>query len=147
MNSVRLPLTATIHMSCTLRAGGKDFDATAFAATTSLPVCSVYQRGQPTTLGGGSQQHTTSGINIDVSEADFDDLTGQIRDALAFLHKHAEELGRLSNQVGIEGVSLDFGLSQRDVPAQFCYFPPDLLLATGQHQIGLEVSLYAISDE
>ena len=66
----------------------------------------------------------------------------QIRDAIKFLERHKRQLRRLSRLPGVETLTLDFGVARRDVPAQFDYFPPNLLLAAGKLGIGLELSWY-----
>ena len=48
---------------------------------------------------------------------------------------------------GVEQLTLDFGIADREVAAQFDYFPPELLLAAGQLGIGIEISRYHLSND
>jgi hypothetical protein len=81
-------------------------------------------------------------VNIQVSGADFANLKGQIRDSVSFLSRHRVALRRLKQIEGVEDLTLDFGVADRDVAAQFDYFPPDLIAAAGSLGIGIEVSRY-----
>jgi hypothetical protein len=84
-------------------------------------------------------------VHILVSPASFTNSKRQIRDALKFLEVHKRELARLTRVLGVESITLDFGIADRNLAAQFEYFPPDLLLAAGKLGIGIEVSLYQVS--
>jgi hypothetical protein len=130
-------------MSCVLRASGKTFASREYAARTSLPVLKVYARGEPRFRSKpDGKKNQRSGVNISVSDADFTNLKRQIRDAIAFLARHKRALSRLRRSEGLEDLTLDFGVADRDVAAQFDYFPADLLLAAGRLGIGIEVSRY-----
>lgn len=74
-------------MSCTLRAGGTNFDVDSFLATSSLTPCAVFRRGEPKFPASNPKGRIceTSCFNLNVSDAEFGDETGQIRDALIFL--------------------------------------------------------------
>lgn len=133
-------------MPCVLRASGKNFKSDQFAKSTSLPICAVYRKGDskiPKKIN--RKRWSTSGINVEVSNADFDNPGEQVNDALKFLDKYKKELKRLAKYPGVEFMTLDFGFAQLDVVAQYEYFPPELLQAAGQLGIGLEISLYQIS--
>ena len=47
----------------------------------------------------------------------------------------------------VEIATLDFGISQRDVAAQFDYFQPELVRIAGKLGLGLELSQYSIDNE
>ncbi|MFZ2490148.1 MAG: hypothetical protein WA208_01555 [Thermoanaerobaculia bacterium] len=81
-------------------------------------------------------------MNIEVSDADFTNLKRQIRDAVSFLARNRLALRRLARIAGVEELTLDFGIAERDVGAQFDYFPPELITAAGSHGIGIEISRY-----
>jgi hypothetical protein len=131
-------------MPCVLRVSGKDFASKAYARRTGLPVVATYERGEaraPKTQPDG-KKHTTSGVNVHVSNGDFNDLKRQVRDAVRFLSRHRGALRRLKRIPGVEDLTLDFGVADRDVAAQFDYFPPELIAAAGSLGIGIEVSRY-----
>ena len=74
---------------------------------------------------------TVSGFHADISAADFSNLQGQIADGLQFVEQNHDELVRLVNFPGVECVSVDFGIEERDVPAQSERFAPNLLRMLG----------------
>jgi hypothetical protein len=131
-------------MPCILRVSGKDFASRSYARRTTLPVIKVSVRGEPRlpkTKPNG-EKHKTSGVNVQVSNADFTNLKRQIRDAVTFLERHRRALRRLGRASGVERLTLDFGVADRGVAAQFDYFPPELIAAAGSLGIGIEVSRY-----
>jgi hypothetical protein len=131
-------------MSCVLRVSGKNFDARAYAQRSRLPIATVHVRGEPRlprTRPSG-ERHKTSGVVIDVSSADFESLKRQIKQAIRFLAAHRSALRGLRRVVGVETITLDFGVADRPVAAQFDYFPPELITAAGSLGIGLEISRY-----
>ena len=135
-------------MSCVLRANGSDFLVDRFLEHSDLIPCVVYRKGEPRSPASKPKGkiHETSGLNIDVSEADFDNLEGQIQDAISFLKQHKKELERLRKFPGVEGLALDFGIAKRDVIAQYDYFPPELLYLAGSLGIGIELSQYPVEN-
>ncbi|MGH9319843.1 MAG: hypothetical protein ACRD3V_08120 [Vicinamibacteria bacterium] len=134
-------------MSCVLRASGSDFDPESFLVDSELkPAASpIYRRGEPklTSEPDGSQWQS-SGFNVGVSEADFDDLAGQIRDAVRFLSQHEEELRRLGRFDGVESVCLEFAIDRKEVAVQSDVFDAELLWRAGALDIDLVVSHYAV---
>ena len=135
-------------MTCVLRVSGKHFASRSYAQRTALPVVSAYSRGEPrlARTKPNGKKHTTSGVNIQVSGADFTNLKRQIRDAVSFLARNRLALRRLTRIAGVEELTLDFGIADRDVLAQFDYFPPELIAAAGSLGIGIEVSRYRVSN-
>ena len=130
-------------MSCVLRVSGKQFASRAYAQRTSLPVIVAYVRGEPRLPSKpAGRKSVTSGVNIEVSRADTSNVKKQVRDAIAFLTQHHRVLSRLRRVAGVEEMTLDFAIADRDVPGQFDYFPPELIAAAGRLGIGIEVSRY-----
>ena len=121
-------------MSCMLHAAGREFDVEAFLADSPFQSYAVY--------GGAG---TPSGFGLPVSDAEADDLRGQIRDAILFLDCHEEELRRLGSFPGVEVVALDFGLRCKEAAAQTDSFPSELLWRAGALDITLQVSHLAIA--
>jgi hypothetical protein len=135
-------------VSCALRAAGPAFDVDAFLRDTTLPVDAVHRRGQPRLPGiPGRHVASQSGFNSCASEADFDDLGTQIRDAIQFLTRHETELRRLRAFPGVEAVTLDFGIRWREVAVQKDTFPSELLCLAGALGMELTVSHYPIADD
>ena len=156
-------------MSCVLRAHGESFQVHEFLKKSSLQPDSVFQKGDPVASDGKKgSQHSASGFSVSVSEADFADLEGQIREAILFLDEYEDELRRLGSFSGVQGVSLEFGIEWREpsfltdlpgvggpgsrtglrqTPVQTDVFPADLLWRAGALDIWLAVTHYFLSKE
>jgi len=131
-------------MSCVLRVGGTDFAVDEFLAGSSLKPIAVFRKGQsqlPEAIPHG-RKISESGMHISASEADFSDVGAQISDAIAFLERNNAALRQLVAFPGIEMMALDFGIEERDVPAQTERFPPKLLKILGDLGISLKFTLY-----
>ena len=129
---------------CVLRAASPTFAVDAFLQNSNLRPCDVFRRGEAKRQNG--MAHERSGLTVVVSQADGDDLAGQITDAIEFLKQNREELARLREAVGAENVSLDFGVWRKRVCAQYSRFPPELLLLAGTLGLGIELSIYGADE-
>jgi len=131
-------------MSCVLRARGASFAVEEFLTASTLKPIMVVRRGQPQWPNSppGSPIPNESGFHTIASEADFSNLQGQITDAVHYLEQNRNELERLVAFPGVERVSLDFGIEERDIAAQSERFPPNLLCILGNLGIFLEFTLY-----
>jgi hypothetical protein len=129
-------------MSCVLRASGTDFHPEAFLVTSELRAEAnpIYRRGDPRP---GGETWQSSGFHVGVSKAEFNDLPGQIRDAVRFLSRHEEELRRLNRFEGVESICLDFAIERRDVAVQSDVFEAELLWRAGALDIDIVVSQFA----
>lgn len=134
---------------CTLRAGGKHFDVDAFLINSKLQPCLVYHRGEPKSKNNPKKyKWTSSGINVPVSNASFENFRRQIRDAIKFLTKNKIELIKLIKCKGIDGAELDFPASHdRDKFIQDYFFPAELITLACQMGLELRISEYPDSDE
>ena len=79
--------------------------------------------------------------HFSVSQCDFDDFPGQLRDALTFMSANAADVTLLMGSAEAAGV-LDFAVECRDEGFQFRTFPPTLVRQAGSMGLGLELSLY-----
>ena len=122
-------------MSCVLRAAGANFDVEAFLRESAWTPCRVFIKGKAKAITP-HKINAHSGFNLDVSDADFRDLSGQIADAIAFLEANDFEIQRLQNSRGLENIELDFAI-------QSDRFSSRLLLLCGQLNIDLVTTQYA----
>jgi hypothetical protein len=136
-------------MSCVLRASGTRFDVDSFLRDSCLDALTVVHRGEVQFPKLATLQRITecSGMNISVSTREFSDLNGQIADAVEFLSRNDQELRRLRDFPGVEGIDLDFPVEARDVVFQSDAFPPHLLSLLGDLRIGLVISRYPAHSE
>jgi hypothetical protein len=134
-------------MTCVLRALGQTFDPQAFLAGSPFRPESRYRRGDPLSPSGADGRVASrSGFNLTVSDAGFDDLPGQIRDAIGFLDEHEDELRRLGSFDGVELVCLHFGVRWQGTAVQTETFPPELLWRAGALDIELAISHYVVAE-
>lgn len=125
-----------------------DFNVEAFLAESPFKPDAVLKGAGPHYSGLPQRQGGSSpGFNLTVSQAGFDDLAGQIIEAVAFLDEFEDELRRLARFPGVEAVSLDFAVRWRDVAAQTDTFPPELLWRSGALDIAIAISHYPVSDK
>src|ERR1700735_4033449 len=131
-------------VSCILRARGANFAVDDFLAGSSLTPVAIVRRGQPqfAQFPSLSPIPDESGFHAVASEADFSNLETQIADAVRFVEQNQGELARLVAFSGVQKVSLDFGIEERDMAAQRECFPPNLLRIVGDLGIWLEFTLY-----
>ncbi len=135
-------------MSCVLRASGDDFDVDGFLAESNFEPCAVYHKGEQKHPLKKDNLVASSGFTLDVSEAGFDEFNQQVQDATRFISENHIELARLKSYPGIKSISLDFGVNNNfDAAAKFLRFPQELIQKVATLNIGLDISLYAISDD
>ena len=135
-------------MSCHLRVSGRKFNVDVYLKKHPCEVAALYRKGEPEYKHkpkGPKKKY--SGFNICVSNAEFENLKRQIKDAVEFLKDkdNSRQISILANYPGVEDLGLDFGVSckQRDkFPIKWYYFPPELLLLAGKLGIGLEITFY-----
>lgn len=131
-------------MSCVLRVNGDDFDVEAWIALSGLAPYDYWYPGQSNVIG---EVYESAGLKIDVSSADFRDSAQQFEDAIGFLRVNGEALARVRDFPGVEFSTLDFGIAALDVFIQSEYLPPALLRMAGNCEMGIEISLYPVSDD
>lgn len=86
-----------------------------------------------------------SGLSLVASEADFDLLEEQKREALEFLQEHRTALLAMRQFPGIELASIDFGISMRNVIVQSDSFEPQLLAVLADLNLRLVLSQYPMA--
>ena len=124
---------------CVLRASGAKFLPAEFLARSSFSPCNVFHSGEPRNR---ASVWNTSGFTVEVSAASGEEFDKQIEDALAFLHRHSDELNLLANMNELEDLRLDFGVSRKHGFLQSSYLPPELVRLAGKLNIGIEISIY-----
>jgi hypothetical protein len=136
-------------MSVVLRAYGTEFDVDAFLAGCTLPVCAVKRRGEPVFPASqpNGRRHEGSGVHVPASDAAFEEFPRQVADATAFLRANAEQVLRLCEFPGVEGVTLDFGIARRNVPVQCDRLPAELVCLAGSLGLAIELSQYPPDDQ
>lgn len=83
-----------------------------------------------------------SSVHVEVSSADFDDLAGQVADALALLRANEASLRVAVVFPGVEWAHLDFAVDHAHVAIDSKYLKPELLVLAGDLGLGIELSIY-----
>ena len=78
---------------CVLRADGQYFEVDEFLKNSSLKPSLIYYKGNKKL---SNRIYDTSGFNVAISGAEFEDLKTQIDDAIVFLNKEKGELIKLN---------------------------------------------------
>ena len=133
-------------MRCFLKAYGTKFDVDRFLSKSNLRPCEVWHKGDSRLDGrdGGVTKH--SGMIIEVSDNDWDDLDLQIRRAMRFLKRHESEIHRLSSSSTVQAAFLDFGVKRKSEGLmQGAYLPADLIKHAGRVGVGIRVTAYPFS--
>ena len=128
---------------CVLRVHGPSKKVRAFLSRTTLKPCTTYFAGEPITPAS-SRVSRRSGFNVVASRAD-GDLPAQVRDALRFLERHAEELKELRDFFGPGHGQLDFGLwesSSDENPWPRFRLPHTLVSAAARYGFEIKLSFY-----
>lgn len=133
-------------MSCVLRITSLTRDFSAYAEHSPLPVYHCHRKGDEPEVMKKRGPHEDFALSCDVSERDFDDFRGQVADAIAFLNRFQEELGRLWAEFEVTEMWLDFGTETRmldpEVACQYNWFPADLIRFAGALGVGICLSQY-----
>jgi hypothetical protein len=136
-------------MSCVLRVSGESFDVDAFFTSCSIEPIKVWRKGEFkfTTHNSGSQKHTASDVNFEVSGAEFSDMKAQLMDSIKWFSENQSLVKRLVSFPGVDGVTADFGAEI--CPPGWCTFsvPPELQTLIGGLGAHLMLSVYPTSDE
>lgn len=128
---------------CVLRVKSATTEVDVLVKASGLRPIVVHRKGERH-VPGGTTQSRTSGFNVDVSEAD-DGIDRQARDATRFLKRHDAGLRRLRLCKAFDGMTLDFGLSDRSTknrPWPSYRLPAALIERAGKHGIEIELSFY-----
>jgi hypothetical protein len=125
-------------MGCLIHFVGREADVDQLVALSPVAPCTIWRRGEPRSSRPNSKKSLTSGVNLEVSEADFEELEQQQAEAIRFLRAHASALRNMREVAGVERASLDFGIAMRNVVVQSDRFPAELIAALAT--IGCELT-------
>lgn len=128
-------------MSCILRIGGAELDADDLLRECRLDAYRIDRKGEIGLLKSRGP-HEKSSVHVDVSSAGFDDLPGQVADAVTFLRANQSAVRAAVTFPGVEWAQLDFGVEHADVAIDSKYLKPELLALAGGMGLAIELSIY-----
>jgi hypothetical protein len=129
---------------CVLKIISESTSFRPYAATTTLPIFSTHDANEIRRKSTG-ETFGVYRISFDVSEKDWDDFPGQVRDAIGFLTQHASAIRSLVESHPVSDAFLDFPLWSRldgNIINQNDRLPSELIALCTQAGIGIEMSLY-----
>jgi hypothetical protein len=132
-------------MSCVLSISGKELDIDAFVEQTGI---SGFRKSYKGHLRPGSKTKILEyfSASIVTSEADFNNLSGQIKDTETFLKTNKLKLSCITTTPGIDFANINFGVDSildDEHLMQSFLFPPLLLSLCGELKLSLELTSYA----
>ncbi|BAO55789.1 hypothetical protein [Nonlabens marinus] len=137
-------------MSCILRVSGEKFKVDEFLSFSKLNAYSIRRIGEKRDprMKLDSEFHETSGFQLEVSNADYNDFDRQKADAVNFLKQNYKYLSTISTygmHTGKEdSIYLDFAIENLypDFYIQTKFLEPELLQLAGNLNIEIALSLY-----
>ena len=130
-------------MACMLRLGGKELDVKSLIRSFNLEVSKVWIKGEAKFRNRPDKLNTNSGLNIIVSDAEFNEFSLQKEQAEVYLSDNLEQLKKVVQYQGVDNVYIDFGIEWRDVYIQSDYFPASLVKLAGEIGLGIEITQYS----
>jgi hypothetical protein len=116
-----------------------------FAKETNIPVYSTYEKGDYRNKTKNLKR-TDYRISFDVSDKEWDNLEGQIDDAILFLKKYFNEIEFLLSNDNISSANLDFPVYSRldeNIVNQNDRLPSELIILAGKLSLGITMSAYS----
>ncbi len=114
-----------------------------FKKTTKIPVYSIHEKGENDRK---KQVYIDYRISFDVSDKEWDDFEGQVKDSILFLTKYNDDLERLFENYNINTAYLDFPLYSRldgNIVNQNDHLPKELIALAGKLSLGIEMAIYS----
>lgn len=129
---------------CILRLSSRSVSFKPILDETKLPITSVYDAGEyrDTKRARLCQNNQAT---LDVSDKEWDDLQGQINDAICFLENHKGDIQKLFELVNDLSVGLDFPINSKldgNIVTQGITFPGRLTSLAGSLNIDIGMTLY-----
>ncbi len=129
-------------MGCILFFIGPDADVAQLLALSPVEPISAWRRGEPLSSRPNSRLAATSGINLQISDAEFEELEEQQADAIQFLNDHCPALQAMRKVEGVESACVDFGIAMRSVIVQSDTFPAELIAALAKVGCSLDLTQF-----
>ena len=124
---------------CVLRITGENLDPETVLSGVGIVPSAIYRKGEARTR---NRVWETSGMIFTVSDAEANDLQGQIRDAIEFMQKSKGDLKFLSNSSEVSDRRLEFNVDRKKGFRQETFFPANLARLAGAFGIGIELQIF-----
>jgi hypothetical protein len=132
---------------CVLRVAAKGETLSDFLSETRFPYYDEHDKGTLQRFGREKgKPFNYAGFKTNVSGKDWNDMPGQVSDAIRFLRRHRKALKRLQSGFRVLHATLDFPyflrIGKNDVVIQSDFLPAALISLAGELGIGIEMTLY-----
>ena len=110
-----------------------------------FPVASSYDKGEFRNSRKDSLC-TENHASLDVSEKEWDDLNGQIQDAIKFLDKYKSQIISLSSSIADLSLGLDFPIYSKfdgNIITHGIAYPVELVTLAAELKIEIGMTIYA----
>jgi aralkylamine N-acetyltransferase len=136
---------------CVLRVSSNRETLAEFLSNTQIPFYESHDKNTLVKRGRKKgQPYGHAGFQSVVSKKEWDDLPGQIQDAIRFLQRYQADLTQLRNKFNVADVRLDFPYNLRigrnNIAVQFDFLPAALISLAGGLGIGITMSLWPAAD-
>ena len=136
---------AVTQLMCVLRIASKTKSFKPILDSMDIPTLSVFDIGEFRDKGKKRICENYQ-ATLDVSKKEWDDLPGQVEDAINFLKKHAPELKKIFECIDGIDWGLDFpiySILDDTWVTQGIKFPKELVSIAGELNIDIGMTLYA----
>jgi len=130
---------------CVLRIVSKTKSFKSLLEGMDIPTLSVFDAGEYRDKAK-KRLCKNNQASLDVSEKEWDDLAGQVEDAINFLNKYTPELEEIFKRIDDVDAALDFPVNSilgEKWVTQGINFPKQLVSIAGKLKIGIGMTLYA----
>lgn len=130
---------------CVLRITSETQSLKAILGSMKMPVSSAFDAGEYRDRSK-TRPCETNQATVGVSDKEWDDLHGQVEDAIDFLNRYAIELEEIFERIADVSAGLDFPINSilDDTWAtQGINFPKELVSLAGKLDIDIGLTLYA----
>lgn len=138
----------TTEMGAILLIQGKDLDPDLFNLGWDLIPAKIHRKGELVrkTKHEGEKRNAST-IIYDLSNADYSDLTAQIKETTAFLKDNKHYLEKLEMDKTIDSLAIDFSFNSRidglKIEVQHDNFPAEFIRIAGHLNIELRLTQWA----
>jgi hypothetical protein len=132
---------------CVLRVTSNRKTLTDFLSASRIPFYEAHDKNTLQRLGRNKgKPFGYAGFQSDVSAREWDDLPGQVSDAVRFLRSYKADLKLLRQRFKVRDLRLDFPyylcVCRNNIAVQCDLLPPVLIALAGELEIGIEMTVY-----
>ena len=128
---------------CILKVYSENESFKEFAKKSKIPVHFVRDKGE---RKSENKTFEYNRISFVVSDLEWDDFHGQVKEAISFLTVYFEQLDEFLKNKNITSAYLDFPIYSKlndQIVSQYNHLPKELIVLSGKLNLGIEISIYS----